>query len=1407
MSLDGSAESLRRSKRNKFHLDVAGICSSSGRRSANSHLMDLKERDDSSSPHPPTLSPQMADLNESDDDHDDLDEKKRTQRARKIPVRIASCYTHDGNSDEEDDSFLVTGPIGCNKCPMRFGSKSGLSNHARMHGGLDIRMFKCDKCDFSCGTQKASRLHQRSHELVPDWQSSNEASIVDEMTQASTSTTTGVKRLSDGTILAQQDKKQGSSESNEDAPTIPNITRKITSPYAKMFKLSQLAESKGARLGNAGKSMQSVRNNRILLPNNKIASMNRQSSSNGVRQAILSSLQETPPQTSVGAALKSHFGLNKYRHSLPANLDVLETAQKKKEDAKDKRRYKCQLCPFTSHVNQRLQHHKDAHNRVDGHQCPHCSYRNESAGLIKRHISLHTNTDCLTKDENTMDSEDSNGKFNHIGENLIESIEENKALLKPRSATRRMNGVITCPSSNCNFVCRFANELIRHKRLVHGVKLSSKTGYECAMCAIKFATFGQRMIHLRTTRHHKPHFNPKIARKFLKEIIGNGLYKANVNDLPKIARVDVKEEKVESQAEQLKCAKMEVGNEQKEEMPKIVPEQLEPTTPSTGDVKEEILDEEMAKDQGARSAGSLQATLPCKQCPYLASSKSRLKRHEGKHLIKSENQCPQCTFSCRGDDLLATHIRLHKSDSVKIEVQNDNASSNSQTPPKLENEKTNISLESIAAEVSDERMDEDQEATQNERIARETQQEEPNTTTTTDGETNSQDASSSAKKLRFVDKDGVRRERCPECPYTTKHFCDMKAHRAMHGCVKREHSCPYCSYSTKRFMSLRTHVKLHGKKIKDPMERLHVCKQIDVIHPVFGLIGYRRTGIGATKQRRYMCDMCPFIAHYSHQLWQHARRHLCPSRDAIQCSTCNYASVFTERLEFHETLHPKQQKENAETPQTSAGLINNGLAHVCNECPFATDTYGRLWNHKEKHKKPSKFNCEHCTFSTGSLTSLHQHTQLHGAQKFECRIAGCSHNEVTYEGMQKHYETRHSTSLTGLRKRSLLADVCLERLENGNGVNTPKSSKSSQSPDLLGRATSDVKNELKRESQSPPDLGLPFTMPDPALVVKYMRKNLPPYLRNLKLSKSSSDSATPESSLSSSSAMMRCSDLDCPYEDDDPTLYRLHADMHGPGKRPMACTMCTYSCFAPEALYNHLDLHTAGHDIFKKITSASARRLARESEIIMEGAPVYSCIHCSYRTQFLEKFKQHRIEHAVSQQNRLKALVKRNAQNQEDDWTKPRLRSLNRKSDRELYCPKCGFYCISKLSYDKHVQMHGTAGYFICKLCDYSSNTYNVVHFHEINHHLDQPLTHLTKAAILNPETSKIRAATTTEDRVRLAGQEVRCNRCDWRGCEVSALSAHFSSEHGVTVEDQEAALFLYLGLFPKGSVLTPTSA
>ncbi|VDL67640.1 unnamed protein product [Nippostrongylus brasiliensis] len=79
-------------------------------------------------------------------------------------------------------------------------------------------------------------------------------------------------------------------------------------------------------------------------------------------------------------------------------------------------------------------------------------------------------------------------------------------------------------------------------------------------------------------------------------------------------------------------------------------------------------------------------------------------------------------------------------------------------------------------------------------------------------------------------------------------------------------------------------------------------------------------------------------------------------------------------MEEHQLLHPEgvafirerndlfQQQTSADEDCPTTPATPSTVELKCDVCPFKTNIYQRMWNHKQKHKKMSKYVCSKCSF-------------------------------------------------------------------------------------------------------------------------------------------------------------------------------------------------------------------------------------------------------------------------------------------------------------------------------------------------------------------------------------------------------------------------------------------------------------
>ncbi|KAK5983322.1 hypothetical protein GCK32_011476 [Trichostrongylus colubriformis] len=151
--MSSEADSLRRSKRKKFHLDVVSM-----------HLVHPERRrtqPDRLTPSPDLLTRRASSLSPSaQNSPEPSDEKSR--RIRRIPARNAS-YVFDDSDDDECRRGLE-GTNLCVKCPARFETRPGLANHFKLHFvcvAIPLSLNFCEEL-FSYGLTEKNVVELRS---------------------------------------------------------------------------------------------------------------------------------------------------------------------------------------------------------------------------------------------------------------------------------------------------------------------------------------------------------------------------------------------------------------------------------------------------------------------------------------------------------------------------------------------------------------------------------------------------------------------------------------------------------------------------------------------------------------------------------------------------------------------------------------------------------------------------------------------------------------------------------------------------------------------------------------------------------------------------------------------------------------------------------------------------------------------------------------------------------------------------------------------------------------------------------------------------------------------------------------------------------------------------------------------
>uniref|UniRef100_A0A183V264 C2H2-type domain-containing protein n=1 Tax=Toxocara canis TaxID=6265 RepID=A0A183V264_TOXCA len=567
-------------------------------------------------------------------------------------------------------------------------------------------------------------------------------------------------------------------------------------------------------------------------------------------------------------------------------------------------------------------------------------------------------------------------------------------------------------------------------------------------------------------------------------------------------------------------------------------------------------------------------------------------------------------------------------------------------------------------------------------------------------------------------------------------LCDMKAHAAMH-IGMREFPCNRCTYSTKRAHVLEAHLQMHAEEDGLPASSQQGSSDVDAKKRISirwrgKVIGTRS---GSKLTRVYACNFCPFRTRFCAPLFTHSRNHT--GHRAMRCTRCTFTTSVSRKLREHCALHPLARST---VSSLSRNTHPDGF-FTCRDCPFSCDSYGKLWHHVQKHKRASRFSCDLCTFSTGSSSCLAEHRALHS-----CSLQSESKMEeiivVSDSSSVKEYEGFDETDEMEVDEQTSSVD---HSMEHETSRAEPVSNTTSLSSSDGGR-----RQAVEKEEHD----DMPVKDSSPSLV---NNDEEDPFVSNemellMRIRKTHSNLLVP------SEKSYRCSE--CPFISEDKMVLAFHSDRHRAKGGHLKCNMCSYKAHTPEALCSHINLHTKAHPQAAAVASFRKRKPRRSSpESISQNGKLIKCTRCAYQTASADRYTAHCLEHALRIQRRLETSIRRSKSSGGGIEKKQKGYRLARKIDGQQFCWKCSFHCDSESALGTHMELHGLAAPFVCSLCDYGSFSKNVVLFHEMNHHLDVPLTNFCNnsfAAVDQPKSLVLLESSELQSRQ----QSLRCNRC-----------------------------------------------
>ncbi|CAO4360220.1 unnamed protein product [Caenorhabditis nigoni] len=419
-------DSLRRSKRRKFTLDVVAA--------AHGNNQKRRKRD-------------YGEVADSDDDaYEDLDDSEAGGGAHAEQLNVetggadgrrrsrrSTAVFHGYQQDTYDNWVEMSGPFACHKCPSRYESKSSLANHAKMHT-KDRKEFKCELCCFSSQTLKSLTWHNNVHKQFgvlspqispvttagaipapdaasagsPASDSSDSAPVPEaQNTSMDSSTSTASLAAPDLSAEPQPEASEDNDEDDEAAPLLdaenpedeededdgPPVLeredeqREVDQEREVSESPDHLAVRKSGRTSKpTQKKLEEKKPRKYTKHQKTMSSLPILEAIDTITTAESSRLQEESP--SPRGSLPTT--------SAPSSVTPPPVVQKETppvvQKETSKRGVPCSKCPYTCSSVTRLQRHFRGHTLDEGYICPEpeCHFMCRKRGFIAKHYILHS---------------------------------------------------------------------------------------------------------------------------------------------------------------------------------------------------------------------------------------------------------------------------------------------------------------------------------------------------------------------------------------------------------------------------------------------------------------------------------------------------------------------------------------------------------------------------------------------------------------------------------------------------------------------------------------------------------------------------------------------------------------------------------------------------------------------------------------------------------------------------------------------------------------------------------------------------------------------------------------------------------------------------------------------------------
>ncbi|PAV78251.1 hypothetical protein WR25_17654 [Diploscapter pachys] len=970
-------EALRRSKRNKFHLDVAAIHSSHPERKRNATGSLTPVESDSHDENADAETPTAAAGGSS----------KRQRRT--VPNRDAS-YIYDDEDDEYDlGKSGLLGTHFCSKCPARFETKPGLANHLKLHQG-ERRKNACDLCDFSSGTVKALRQHKRVHErfgVAPmTGTSSSSSSSSASVLSASSSIDLGCSSSANGSATVQQTPSSSKPSTATPSPGAANTPPALSPVVGK----KETASRSHAR---SDSSSVSPKSNKLSTP----------------------------------ARIRNNKKKRKKCPDCPFAARSMKRMENHLQGHERTNGYKCTYCSFKSISAGFLQRHINLHENgsaVDKKDSRSRTGRvrtgkNAKAGKSRK-VSVPVNRWAKYKPKWK--------KF------------QSPTIALPKLFEQKIKNSKQCPEKDCNFVCASLSVLTNHKIRQHMAK-HAVTRLWCRLCGRTCKDRTALFLHKKwkhSWKDRKPHkmhvpfmLLEAVGRDYMKAYFGNCLNSlltpptspppfADPNFVPIPSHTSAQPKKSRSSPPiQFSVSgtptlvkdeiKTELSSRSATPAPVVQSVQMQPppipasvsapcpvsvstplpstpqpaTIPSTPPACATSIPSTSSSAANSGNKDDEEAgDYKCGMCPYTTINNSRLDRHLIKHAVKSNFQCPHCSFSCRGEDLIHQHIRLHVNDQQQKQMQMQAQMQQCPQPVTtsvlvpaspfiLSQSPTTCQTFSLPPTTS--AMLSSPYAISH-LVAQ---------TPTMGGNTSVAQALQSVAKSMRVALQAAAAVNLPPPPPPPTTSADLD-YLNQFGIGHNKSPVP----------AQTANGQIHNGTKEEEYIEVDVKKELYTGYfPKLKkkwFINMKKDIAPSDMKKIKRCPECPYFTKYPCDLRTHLEMHTTKQQSQFKCTLCTYTTKRSMSLRGHILMHNEENIDAAQFRVRRIRLANGktiGLKkgaglnrhYACLQCPYVSRYITALWLHFRHHDSTVKwiYTCSSCGYGSNSMTNVEEHHVYH----------------------------------------------------------------------------------------------------------------------------------------------------------------------------------------------------------------------------------------------------------------------------------------------------------------------------------------------------------------------------------------------------------------------------------------------